>query len=155
MRTLGIKVLGLAAAMLVLSGCGTAPQPPRPAQLTGIYGGVMNIGSTAFLAYAMDLEMGGNSQVSGVGLLSDGSIDVYVYVTGYTDVAYAYLSLVDGVGDRIYISADQVGQIFRGTWKTSFSYDQGTTRFTNEANIDNLSLQGQGGNSTGFLNDLF
>lgn len=140
---------------MLLSACGAAPAAPRPAQVNGINGGIMFASGAPILVYAMDVRTGSNHRITGHGILTEGTLEIYVDVTGSTGVGTANLTFRDRVGDTISIATNQDGQIYRGTWNTSFSRDSGTTRFTHESNIDNLSVQRTDPTNFNTLTDLF
>lgn len=103
-------LMGVVMGLTSLVACST----PQPLNLTGIYGGYITDGAN-LAAFALELTTNDGS-VSGDGVLTDGSTDVYLIVSGSTTLSdEVTLRLTDIYGDYIRLSGTMSGQIVSGT----------------------------------------
>ena len=157
-----LRLIGsvLLAAVLI-AGC-SSPAAPSPFRLSGIWGGVMNSGGVDFMAFAMDVTTDVSSatgSVGGYGMLSDGTGEVYVSVTGTTGPGEVRLTLTDAVSDTIVLDGSVEGALIRGSWSYPAGGLSGGMRMTREENIDLLAAGFRDGDpkkaASGVLDDLF
>lgn len=129
-------------ATVLIAGCSAPASAPSPFRLAGMWGGLMNSGGVDFAAFAMDVTTDVSSStgsVGGYGVLSDGSGEVYVTVTGTTRPGDVRLALTDGVSDTIVLTGSVEGALIRGTWSYPAGGLSGSMRMTREENIDLLA----------------
>lgn len=97
--------------------------------------------------------------VGGYGILSDGTGEVYVSVTGTTRPGEVRLTLTDAASDTIALNGSIDGALIRGTWSYPAGGVSGSMRMTREETIDLLAV-GVGTDdpeqvADGVLDDLF
>ncbi len=157
-RLLGSALL----TVIVIAGCSSPAAAPSPFRLTGIWGGLMNSGGVDFAAFAMDVTTDVSSStgsVGGYGILSDGTGEVYVSVSGTTRPGEVRLALTDAASDTIVLNGSVEGALIRGTWSYPAGGLSGSMRMTREENVDLLTA-GAGPDdrdelADGVLDDLF
>lgn len=135
---------------LFVAAC-SAPTPPDPFRLNGLWGGVMNHAGTDFAVFALDVSTTSGGVVSGYGLLRSSTADVYVNVTGVTRPAQINLTLTDLYNDTLAVSGSVEGDVIRGDWTYASHSLGGSFRMAPEENIHLLDTR----QAAGRLADLF
>jgi len=157
-----LRLIGSALLFAVLiAGC-SSPAAPSPFRLAGVWGGVMNSGGVDFMAFAMDVTTvvsSSTGSVDGYGILVDGTVEVYVSVTGTTRPSEVRLTLTDAASDTIVLDGSVEGAVVRGSWSYPAGGLSGSMRMTREENIDLLTVGSRAGDpkeaASGVLDDLF
>jgi len=142
LRLIGSALLFAGLIAFLLAGC-SSPAAPSPFRLAGVWGGVMNSGGVDVAAFAMDVTTdvsGSTGSVVGYGVLSDGTGEVYVSVTGTTQPSDVRLTLTDALSDTIALDGSIEGALIRGSWSYPAGGLSGSMRMAREENIDLLAL---------------
>lgn len=129
------SVAAMLIGLLVLTACSS----PQPLNLAGIYGGYITDGVNV-AGFGLDL-ISSDGSVTGDGILTDGTTNVYLSVTGTTTVNNEVsLRLTDIYGDYIRLSGTMYNQVVSGTWSSNLG-GGGFFEMTHEDNVENLDTK--------------
>lgn len=157
MKTFRLFVVVAMLATLLVSCSNAGGSGNRPLQINGLWGGVLSYAGGDFAVFAMDVTTsvsGSSGTISGYGLMTDGSLDVPLAITGTTRQGEVALVMTDAYNSRIYLSGESAGQLVRGNWSFPNGSVNGTFRMSYEDNIHLLSSAQSMSTATGRLTDL-